>query len=1231
MPSFFSHRTTRLAAWIGLGLVLALILAGFLLVPVLAHRQIEQQLTQQLDRTSRVSSVSFNPLRLRLIVKGLQIEDRRRNESAAADRPPLLSLDRLELKLSWRSILERAPVVDRVLLTTPEVSIRRLSDGRYNISDWLERSARGNSTAAPGTPEKPPGSSPADGTTSPPPGDAAKSPVRFSVANIELNNGLLRFDDAVHNQRHRVDQITLGVPFLSSLPVHQQIYVQPKLAARINNTPFDLKGQSRPFAPDRESTLDLVLDEIDLARYVEYVPTELPVKVIRLPVSLSARIEFLQPPNAPAAVVLRGQIQAKNPELHERNNRPLLAVAAIQVTGLVARPLQAEWDVESVKFIKPVVHVQRLAADRGWFDSFERERPTPEAKTPVRWRLGRLLVESGQVFYRDEQFKPQTLVQEFGELNAGVDGLSSDTASEVRFKASNKTPLDEISTIEGWLRAKPFVMDAQFSLTGLQLVPKWWIAQPHVNFELTEGQVDTRTRIQVNVSGDEVGVTLSGMEFDLTRLVLRQPRDRLEFLRLPMARVRAAGFDLLGKRIDLGRIESADTRLELRRDTQGRLNVAQLVAAEPSAAASKTGSRPATPGKSPWTVTLEALNAERQQIEFKDARAGKAGDLSLRDLTLRAEKLSTATGVSGQVSLQSRINQEGRLSAAGPLSIEPLASTLKLELRDLSMVPATAYLGDQLNALVTSGLMQAKGELGFVMPQTLPAGQNPASAPIVRYKGSLAVTRLGMVEKTAQRDILRWKSLQANDIDLVSQPLAVKVGEVLSEDLQVRLVLASNGRLNLQDLWKSTTAADPIPAAGNPGVPPAATTAGVPPATGERITEKLQFDSVVLRNGSVDFTDLFVTPNYRARLVELDGKVTQITPSQAGKVDLRGRLSDGGRVEIAGELNPLAANLYLDLQARTSDVELPGLSTYSKKYLGYGIEKGKLSASLKYFLQDRKLAAENRVVLDQLTFGDKVESPTAIKAPVLFAVSLLKDRNGVIDINLPIGGTLDDPEFSVGAIIWQVIGNLIVKAVSAPFSLLASLVGGSETELSKIEFAAGAAVLDETAITRLKSLAKGLADRPSLKLELAGKVDQQRDTEALRARRLERVLKAEKLRESVGAGDSADAIDRTVLEPADRERLLKKVFEAAGIDPPRDAQGKARVPSRDEMTALLLTRQLIGEPELLALAAARARAAKTWLEGDGGIEPARVFLLEPKLDPSATDAGAASRVDLILK
>ncbi len=167
-----------------------------------------------------------------------------------------------------------------------------------------------------------------------------------------------------------------------------------------------------------------------------------------------------------------------------------------------------------------------------------------------------------------------------------------------------------------------------------------------------------------------------------------------------------------------------------------------------------------------------------------------------------------------------------------------------------------------------------------------------------------------------------------------------------------------------------------------------------------------------------------------------------------------GRVDDDTPLEITGKIAPLAQNRYLDLRAVARGFDLPKLSAYSGRWAGYAIEKGKLTADVRYRIDGDRLAAENKLVINQLTFGDRVESPDATSLPVRLAVSLLKDRNGNIDLDLPISGTISDPQFSVGGLLWRAIGNLIVKVVTSPFSFLASLGGADTAELSHIAFPA---------------------------------------------------------------------------------------------------------------------------------------------------------------------------------
>ncbi len=294
--------------------------------------------------------------------------------------------------------------------------------------------------------------------------------------------------------------------------------------------------------------------------------------------------------------------------------------------------------------------------------------------------------------------------------------------------------------------------------------------------------------------------------------------------------------------------------------------------------------------------------------------------------------------------------------------------------------------------------------------------------------------------------------------------------------------------------------------------PAPAAAAAAPGEKDARLTMPIRIDEITLQAGRIGLADHFVKPNYAATLGDLGGRVTGLS-SEEGTVatlDLRGSLAGHSPLQVSGAINPLAAATFADVKASFRDIDLPAFTPYSGKYAGYTIASGALTLEVEYKVQNRKLTASNRLLVNQFTFGDKVESKDATKLPVKFAVSLLKDKDGVIDLDLPIEGSLDDPKFRIGKIVWQVLGNLIAKAATAPFALLGKLFGGKGDELSSVDFPDGLATLDEVGRKKLDALAKALKDRPALKLQATGRFSGA-DLEGLRTARVERKIKAQKL------------------------------------------------------------------------------------------------------------------------
>jgi hypothetical protein len=529
-----------------------------------------------------------------------------------------------------------------------------------------------------------------------------------------------------------------------------------------------------------------------------------------------------------------------------------------------------------------------------------------------------------------------------------------------------------------------------------------------------------------------------------------------------------------------------------------------------------------------------------------------------------------------------------------------------------------------LNVVVTGGALSSKGRLAVDVPEGKPLR--------VAYRADASVANFGSLDKPTSQDLLRWKSLGVTGIDFDLEPLKIAVAQVTLSDFFSRLIVNADGTLNLQALRKESGASGAEPAAAQKAAAPGSPAGGAPAAgTASGLPPNIRLGKIVLRGGSVNFSDFFVKPNYTVMLTGVAGSVTEMTPDKSGDVELHGRIHQTAPVEVAGKLNPLSKELFVDLKASARDIELSPMTPYAVKYAGYGIEKGKLSLKLSYLIENRKLVAENNIYLDQLTFGEKVDSPTATKLPVLLAVALLKDKNGVIDVNLPISGSLDDPEFSLGGIIVKVFVNLIVKAVTAPFALIGSLFGGGE-ELAFLEFDPGSAMLDADDEAKLKTLAKALDERPALKLDVSGRIQPDADRDALKRTALDRQVKAAKLKDSGRKAADDASLDEVTIEPNEYEKYLTAAYRAAKFERPRNAIGMLKDLPVPEMEQLMLANAQVTEDDLRLLANARAQAAKGWLVETGKIPAERVFVVAPKSGAEGIkDKGKPTRVDFALK
>jgi hypothetical protein len=822
------------------------------------------------------------------------------------------------------------------------------------------------------------------------------------------------------------------------------------------------------------------------------------------------------------------------------------------------------------------------------------------------------------------------------DLGVTLDGFSTLAKPPARYTL--KTTLDHGGTINasGGFSLVSKEADLKLAIDALALPP----VQPYIGnmvaARVTSGTLGLNLPITLDWGKPQPAIDVGAGEVTLKSLKLT-PNAGAAPVALASAVAKIQKIDVAGRTASLERVDVSGLSLDATRRKDGTIDLAALAgpheaAPEQSAAHKIREAQKAGPA---WRYQIGEITLADAAANFTDETPARPVKLRFAPLSVHVKQLSDDLGKPLAVDGKLTLNGKGALGVSGTVTAEPLKLALHIDGNQMDAAAFEPYFGDKLNVVIASALLNATGDIAM-------SGSDRTLA--ASYKGDVALTDVRMLDKATSDRFAGWKLLGLTGLKATYDQHGTNVdaARVLFANFYGRVLLDAQGRLNLKDVVVSKSgpaqsvtrdASKPEEASGAAAAsaPPPAAPPAVTAAAGPEKPVNLRFGQLVLQNGRVTYTDNFIKPNYTANLVAINGTIGAFgthstTPAP---VDVAAKLAANGPVSIKGQVNPLIKKPELDLTASAHDVELTNLTPYSAKYAGYPITKGKLNVDLHYMLANDQLTANNHLFIDQLTFGDHVENTTATRLPVRLAVSLLKNSRGEIDVNIPISGSLSNPEFSIGGLVWHAIANLIQKAVTAPFTLLAHAFGGGGEELGYVEFDAGSAKLSDTATKKLDTIAKALADKPSVRLDISARVDPAVDEPALRAAYVERLVKREKIRDTVGNGASVDPA--TVSVTGDEyTKYLTKAYKSADFKKPRNMIGMTKTLPDADMKTALAENAKVDDADLRDLAQRRAIAVQDYFEGK--IDSKRIFVVAPKMNADGiNDKGAATRVDFGLK
>ena len=877
---------------------------------------------------------------------------------------------------------------------------------------------------------------------------------------------------------------------------------------------------------------------------------------------------------------------------------------------------------------------------------------------PVLLRVERFRINHATASLAD--FTPnEPFRRTLGPMDIVLNNFGTDPDNKNPYSFAGTTDAGEQIAWSGFFYLSPLRSSGTLSLSGFSLNKYSALYEDLVRFEIRDGVAGVHLNYEFELSPDKRTAVVKDTSFELRHFELAEPGQTNDILSLPLLSVSGASLDVERREASVASVVVADGRISLARNHAKQINVVEM--ATPIATNNVPGGvlfllRSVTNvvamflnSTNQWVGSVRSVNVTNCAVHLEDEVNSRPARLDLDQINLAARNLSNRAGTNLSADLSLRWNTNGSIHIQTDASLDPLAANVRADLDQLDLSSLDSYLEPKLNLFILNSRAGLHGDLKM--------RGNTNQLPDITFAGDASLDGFHVVDGIWAEDLLKWDSVGLKGMQARLNPPSVHIQELDVDNAYARIIIESNRTVNLLNALRLTNNA--AAATTNQRSPATATTATAlaQPAAAPATLPDVSLGQIVISNAAFNFTDRSIKPTVHLGVEQANGTISGLSSAQWEHADLNltAKVDGVGPVSVTGNINPFSNQYTNHVKISLSDMDLTPASPYAGKFAGYGIAEGKLSLDLIYDFVGRSLKSKNVITLDQFTFGEHVDSPEATHLPVRLAIAILKDRNGRIVLNVPIEGSLDDPKFRIGKVVTRAIENILEKVATSPFSLLGAIFGGGGEELGYQEFNAGSAELTATDRQKLDAMAKGLYQRPGLKLEITGTVDPVGDKEGLQRARLDQIIRDRKWQALHQSGNATNSVNDLTLTSDEREAGLNDIYNemladgkitsemiaantnlvafAAVLTAPRNESQKGAtqlqnakspenspatnepavyqtklVPPPGPIEAVLLSTIPVGPDDLVKLANSRGHAVQAYLVQTSKVEAGRMFV-----------------------
>lgn len=1191
--------------------------AGFLLLPMLTKKYLPGKTSELLNMEVTIQDAACNPFLLSASLEGVDIKDK-------DDQTSCFKSDKLFIRVCPTTIIRFIPVLAEIRVENPVLAIVRDADGALNCIPPVQ----------------------SDETESQDEKESSGQVPGFILKTVSVIDGIIRFEDQMVGGSHQISRLNFLLPYLSSQQDKLEETADMTLKFLLNGSDVQINLSASPFASEPEFNTRIATGDIDLIKYLSYasLPAGVNIKTLEANTTLDTSLKVTK---EDLAFIIEGEVNLLNASVLNQSEQEVLGFSKLGVKILPSDVLKLGINLDQIQLNSPRATVIRhadqsinlnnmFAGSRQSADTTREEMTAvdedksaqvnikkngtekPDKNNGLKLKLNQLVLDDGKIGFKDETC---TLPFEtkINDLNFKVKDLAFDNILTAACELSFETDTHEKIKIQSDVISQPLSLKGNLVVNDLTM-DRYDPYLAGFNAKMEDGKMSLTTAFDIRKEDEDIKgtVSLNDIAVNSFQMVDRDTNETM--ISFPVFSVKNGQADIGEKIINTGDIKIDSGSVLIQRSKGGTLNLVHAFNSGDSTRQKNniTDNDKQTVEKNSWDVELSSFSTSQMTIRFKDLTPQDPVDIVLSKINSKLSSLSTRDPKEGLISLHTNWNDSGKIEIKGSCTLAGKKAGVDVQVDQIDIKSVQPYFTESVRVMVTDGKFKTRGKLNL--------DWNNAEQPSVQFAGQSSINRFICLDKETAKDFFKADSFFMSGLNASVFPVKVSVKKISLTDFYSNIMIHENGTSNLQTIFKEPTSPEKeadkkepvdvsVDVSGDEKQP-----AAVP---------EIKIESITLQGGEIQFADFFTKPNFKAGMKALAGSVSGLSSEQTSRADLhlKGIHGQSSPLDISGIINPLAPKKFFDIDISFKDIELTNFTPYAAKYLGYEIEKGKLILDLEYRVDGNKLESENRVRFDNFALGSRIESKDATSLPIGLAISLLKNKDDQINLDLPVSGQLDDPEFSVGGIVVKMIGNLIIKVVTSPFAVIGAMFGGGE-DLEYLEYQPGITLLSSSHEEKLEKLKQILTSKPTIRLEIQGMHQPELEEDALMNVGFNDLIKAEKFKLMVASGAAVKTLNDVQISDEEIPIFVNLAYTKAGFPKPRNQDGTEKQISLDDKIKLLQTSIPVKQEDYRQLSMKRSENVKAALILDGNIEKERIFILEPQ---TYADKEKKSRVKFSLK